>query len=117
MADALTISPRHRITDANGYPTAEELRWRQIVYTRIGGAVAPTINELVVSDDEDSGLEEMRHEFTKAIDGLGTLPQWSDAEVRKDIDALELRTQVASLQSLLTELRREVEDLKQGQML
>jgi hypothetical protein len=117
MADALTISPRHRITDANGYATAEELRWRQIVYTRIGGAVAPTINELLTSDDEDSGLEEMRHEFSKTMEGLAAMPQWSDSEIRKDMEAMELHAQVASLHSLVAELRREVEDLKQGQML
>lgn len=113
MADAITVNGRHRIVDPKtGLATAEELRWRNLVLARLGGGTAPTITELSLSDDEDSGLEDLRHEFNKAIEGLQALPPASEV-----VQIEFLLTQVSEAHALIAELRKEVEDLKQGQML
>lgn len=113
MATALSLFPaRVQFVDPNtGLLTLPALKALAIVYDRLGGATAPTINELSFSDDEDSGLEEIRAELSKAIEGLQAAPQpeWLQIE--------HLQTQVEEAHALLAELRKEVEDLKQGQML
>lgn len=114
MADALNLFPaRVQFVDpATGMLTVPAQKAMQLLLVRVGGVTAPTINELTVSDDEDSGLEELRHEFSKTFQGLQSAP------VMQESQAVEfLLTQVAEAQALITELRRELEDLKQGQMI
>lgn len=113
MAGAIVVSPRHQIVDPKtGMATAEELRWRAQMLNRVGGGVAPTINELTFSDDEDSGLEEIRHELTKAIEGLQSAPPLVE---QTQVDALQ--TEVCELREVVAELRKELDDLRQGVML
>lgn len=132
MADALSLfPPRVQFVDpATGLLTQPAFRSLQVLFSRVGGAQAPSINELSLSDDEDSGLDEMRHEFGKVLDGLSVEPREVDGELRKELQALqlapqvqeqqrieELETQVSSALAVIAELRKELDDLKQGQMI
>lgn len=92
MADALNLFPANIqfVDPKTGLLTPPALRALRNVYRRIGGATGQTITELSLSDDEDSGLEEIRHEFAKEINGLLSQPPADSAqhEIGKAIDAL-----------------------------
>lgn len=114
MANALSLFPaRVQFVDPKtGLLTLPALKALALVFDRIGGPTAPTINELSFSDDEDSGLEEIRSEFSKAIEGLQSIPPPAEVAQAESVD-----TQLSALLAEMAELRKQVEDLKQGQML
>lgn len=116
---------RIRFVDEKGLLTREAAKALGDIYARIGGPVAPTINELSMVDDEDSGLEEIRHETAKRLDALAMEPL---PEVFAFVDPLQpiaqehsavqaLLTELAGLREEVAALSREVEGLKQGTML
>lgn len=114
MAQALSLFPaRVQFVDpATGLLTVPALKALAMLLDRVGGPVAPTITELSFSDDEDSGLEELRAEGAKFIEGLSMLPPQPDYQ-----SVEHLQTQVEEAHALIAELRKELEDLKQGQMI
>jgi hypothetical protein len=126
MSEVLSLFPsRVRFVDANGMLTPEALRALSVLFTRVGGAISPSITDLAVADDEDSGLEEMRHEFTKSVDGLAmapalVLPVFDDqlqplAQQHSEVQALQ--TEIAGLREEVASLRTQVNDIQQGTML
>jgi hypothetical protein len=110
---ALPLFPaRIRFVDANGFLTREAVAAWTGLWERTGGIDAPTNTELVQSDDDDSGLEEFKHEASKWMDGLFSAPPQMEQQRVEDIE-----TQLSSAMALIAELRKELEDMKQGQML
>ena len=133
----LSLFPsRIRFVDANGLLTKEAVRALTDIYARLGGPSAPTITELSIADDEDSGLEEIRHETAKALDALAMRPlpqevaQFSDPmhplqefvqrddpmhPLYQEHSAIEsLQTELAGLREMVAEMRKEIEGLQQG---
>lgn len=109
----LPILPvRIRFVDERGILTREAASALTALWSRTGGTTAPTNNELIQSDDDDSGLEEFKHENAKLFDGLASAPP---AYVVQQVE--EIETRLASLISHVAELRKELEDIKQGQMI
>lgn len=105
-----------------GRLTNEAYRALNAVFARIGGASAPNNNELAVSDDDDGGLEEFKHETSKAIQSLSLLPpvviepytdplhpiQQAHAEVQ------HLMTELAELREQMAVLVTRINDIEQG---
>jgi len=79
------------------------------VYERVGGANGASTTDLAQTDDDDSGLEEFRHEAFKALEGLAMAPL-AEAQVRIE----ELETQLAGLREQVTRLAGQINDMQQG---
>ena len=73
--------------------------WLQGLFERTGGTTAPTNNEIMVDLPDDVGIEEIRHEVSKAIESAA------------------LWNQVAELSAVVAELKKEIDGLKSGTML
>ena len=103
---------RQRFVKEDGTLTREALALWNAVLTRIGGPVSVTINELALIDDDDSGLEEFKHESGKRFDAQAMAPiPYEHPAVQ------QLLSEVAELQSTVAVLRRQINDLQQGTML
>lgn len=75
MATSLDLFPaRVRIADKDGYASPEFLRALKALFERVGGSTGPSTTDLATSDDDDSGLEEFKHEIIKRIEALEQLP-------------------------------------------
>lgn len=111
MASAIDLFPARVpfVDPKTGLLTPQALRALALVLERIGGPTSVTINELAFSDDEDSGLEELRHEFSKALDGLLVAPPTPE-----QVHIEFLQAQFEQMRDELTELRKELESMKQG---
>jgi hypothetical protein len=137
MAGILYLFPaRVRFVDANGLLTPEAFRALQKVFERIGGATGSSTADLATSDDEDSGLEEFKHEVSKTLDGLALEPaavfepftdplhplaQPHDPFTdplhplpQEHIDVQHLISELAGLREEVTRLRAEVQGLQEG---
>jgi hypothetical protein len=137
MADILDLFPaRVRFVDANGLLTTEAFRALQKVFERVGGATGSSTSDLANSDDEDSGLEEFKHEVSKTLDGLALEPaavfepftdplhplaQPHDPFTdplhplpQEHIDVQHLISELAGLREEVTRLRAEVQGLQEG---
>jgi hypothetical protein len=137
MTTPLQLFPaRVRFTDANGLLTPEAYRALQKVFERAGGATGPSTTDLATSDDEDSGLEEFKHEVTKALDGLALEPtavfepftdpmhplaQPHDPYTdpmhplpQEHAEVQQILTELAGLREEVTRLRAEVQGLQEG---
>lgn len=123
MAGILDLFPaRVRFTDADGRLTPEAFRALQKVFDRIGGATGASTTDLATSDDEDSGLEEFKHEIGKTLDGLAMLPapdRYESADplhplAQEHVDAQHILTELAGLREEVTRLRAEVQGLQEG---
>jgi hypothetical protein len=105
----------------------EFLRALQVVFERLGGAIAPSITDLATADDEDSGLEEFRHESSKALDALAMVPVASFVQEDDPLHPLvyehaayedplhpiaQHHAEVQALQTELSGLREEVAQLR-----
>lgn len=122
-------------TDANGRLTKEASLFLQGLFRRVGGSTAPTIEELSVIDDEDSGLEEFKAEQFKAIDGLGMEPPVSFPVTDGDVappasfdpfqdplhplalahsEIQQLQTELAGLREEVAVLKTQINDILQG---
>lgn len=125
---------RIRFVDENGLLTKEAIRALTDIYARLGGPSAPTITELSMVDDEDSGLEEIRLETTKGLDGLGMAPALQmfmqdepapPSQFLAPDDPLHpiypehpayeaLQSEVSGLRAEVDSLRQQINDLQQG---
>jgi hypothetical protein len=137
MADILDLFPaRVRFVDADGRLTVEAFRALAKVFERIGGSTGPSTTDLATSDDEDSGLEEFKHEVSKTLDGLAMLPpsafdpftdplhplaQPHDPYTdplhplpQEHVDVQHILTELAGLREEVTRLRAEVQGLQEG---
>jgi hypothetical protein len=127
---------RIRFVGPDGRLTPEAYRALNDVFERIGGATGPSTTDLAVTDDDDSGLEEFKHEAAKGLQALDLEPatvlepyidpmhplatehqQYADPfhpihqeHARSD----EPDTEIASLRERITVLEAEINNLKQG---
>lgn len=111
MATTLALQPpRVPLVDPKtGLVTREWYVYFERLQDRVGGYDGPSTVDLAQSDDDDSGLEEFKHEFSKALDALAIQPPQAP-EMR--VEALE--TEVAQLRELIAVLLKEIDGLKQG---
>jgi hypothetical protein len=137
MAGILDLFPaRVRFVDADGRLTTEAFRALAKVFERIGGATGPSTTDLATSDDEDSGLEEFKHEVGKTLEGLAMQPasefvpftdplhplaQPHDPYAdplhplpQEHVDVQHLLTELAGLREEVNNLRAEVQGLQEG---
>jgi hypothetical protein len=116
---------RVRFVDADGRLTVEAFRALAKVFERIGGATGASTTDLAQSDDEDSGLEEFKHEVTKTLDGLAMLPATVSDPFTDPLHPLpqehavvdHLLTELAGLREEVARLRAEVQGIQEGTML
>lgn len=105
--------------------SAEFLRAMASLQTRVGGAVAPSTTDLAQTDDDDSALEEMRHEMFKGLDGsdlrpptiLATESDLLHPLAQEHSEVQMLLTELAGLREEVNALRAEINELKQGTMI
>ena len=110
MATTLALQPpRVRLVDDNGQITRAWYAYMERLQERVGGYDGPSTIDLAQSDDDDSGLEEFKHEFSKALDALAVQPPQIQEQ---RIESLE--TEVAQLRELVAVLLSEIDGLKQG---
>lgn len=116
---------RVAFVDANGRLTTEAFRALQGVLDRVGGTTGASTTDLAISDDEDSGLEEFKHETSKALDGLAMQPA-SVFEAFTDplhplpqehVDVQHILSELAGLREEVARLRAEVQGIQEGTML
>jgi hypothetical protein len=105
---ALVFPPHVRFVTQTGTLTKEALDIFAVLLQRVGGATSISITELALSDDEDSGLEEFRHENTKALEALAMAP----ASVSVAVE--QLQSEVNELREVVAVLRTQINDLQQG---
>jgi hypothetical protein len=126
MAGILDLFPaRIRFVDADGRLTPEAFRALAKVFERVGGATGPSTTDLATSDDEDSGLEEFKHEVSKMLDGLAMLPATVPDPFtdplhplpQEHVDVQHLLTELAGLREEVARLRAEVQGIQEGTML
>jgi hypothetical protein len=112
---------RVRFTDKDGRLTPEAIRALATLFERVGGQSALSNTELAMSDDDDSGLEEFKHEAWKSLDAfamqprsepdpftdpLHPIPQEHTSTEHVLTELAELREQVAALQSQINDLQQ-----------
>ena len=128
MATALSLFPaRVRWSDANGFLTPEAVRALQDLFTRVGGANGASTNDLASADDDDSGLEEFKHETSKEFQALQLAPFADLSELGKSLDAIamaplaqaqvqieHLTTELAGLRETVAELVKHIQGIEQG---
>lgn len=111
------------------------VRSLEVLHVRVGGTTAPSITDLAQTDDDDSALEELRHETWKGFDAqdsappvvfdpytdpLHPLPQEHVAGndvtpiVQEHAEVQQLLTELAGLREDVNALRTEINDLRQG---
>lgn len=137
MANPLDLFPaRVRFVDQNGLLTTEAFKALRALFERVGGLSAPSNNELAISDDDDSGLEEFKAESAKTLGGLAMTPvaepiqpaeslvplpfeQIAPTETlqplpQEVISVQELETQIAGLREQVAAMASHITALQQG---
>ena len=95
------------------------------VFNRIGGSTGPSTTDLSQTDDDDSGLEEFKHELSKGQDGLNLSPAvvfdpFTDPLhqlAQQHSEVQQLLTELAGLREEVAVLRQQINDITQGTML
>lgn len=113
MATALDLFPqRVAWVDENRRLTPEAFRALNAVFTRIGGSNGPSTTDLASADDDDSGLEEFKHETSKALDALAMSPL-AQPLIEAQVQIEQLQSEVSSLRDALAELVKHVHGIEQ----
>jgi hypothetical protein len=113
---------RVRFTDKDGRLTPEAMRALAALFVRVGGASALSNTELAMSDDDDSGLEELKAELAKSLDAFAMQPR---SELDPFTDPLQpiaqehsgiehVLTELAGLREQVAALQTQINDLQQG---
>lgn len=96
---------RVRFCDANGMLTPEANRAMKMLFTRVGGAVAPSIPELEqATEDLDMGPAAI---YLETPDPLHPLPQ-------HHVEVQHLLTELNELREQVTVLLGKINDMEQG---
>lgn len=107
------------------FATPEFIRALAQVLERLGGPAGPSVTDLGVADDEDSGLEEMRAEQAKANDAFDMLPPVVFPALedplypipQEHVAVQALLTELNGLREEIAVLRTEINNLQQGSLL
>lgn len=130
MADPLQLFPS-RIAigrTPDGKPilaTPEFLRALGKMFERVGGATGPSTTDLNISDDEDSGLEELRAEQWKHNDSVDMAPPVVSLSLddpmhpipQAHVSADALLTELNGLRDHIARLETMIEDISRGSLL
>lgn len=100
----------------------EALRSLNVLVERVGGTTGISVNELAITDDDDSGLEEFKSEQGKVIEGLMKAPPSvilpADAFSSDPTFSFQLieplLNELCGLREELASLRARVNDIQQG---
>ena len=112
MATSLDLFPaRVRIADKDGFASQEFLRALQALFVRVGGATGPSTTDLATSDDDDSGLEEFKAEFAKALQGLESAPVALPFPVLDDLTPPQSLVQADTIDAEFAAMREQIADL------
>lgn len=111
-----------RFTHPDGTLTREAIRTFEILFERVGGTVSSSTNDLAQSDDDDSGLEEFKHENGKAMDGLSMEPVPVFSEFADPLHPIhqehpevqQLLSEVSELRETVAELQKQIQGLQEG---
>lgn len=111
-----------KFTHPDGTLTREAIRTFEILFDRVGGPVSASTSDLAVSDDDDSGLEEFKHEAGKVLDGIRMEPVPVFAEFTDPLHPLhqehpevqQLLSEVAELRALVAEMQKQIQGLQEG---
>lgn len=119
----LSLFPaRVRFVDEKGNLTPEAVRALTKLFERVGGALGPSTTDLSQSDDDDSGLEEFKHEAWKTDDGFAMAPIQQFREYEDPMNPLvkehpaveQLLNELAGLREQVAVLQTQINDLQQG---
>ncbi len=105
-----------------GLITPPWVRYFLQLLERVGGPDGQTNQELVADMHDDAGLEELKHEYSKAIDGLALYPRQEPAIPYQDLtpavvhihQAQDPHARIEYLEAQVAELARAIEGLQQG---
>lgn len=111
MPGALDLFPaRVAFVDLRtGMLTPAAIRALQTVFQRVGGATGASTTDLASADDDDSGLEEFKHETGKALQALALAPL---AQAQMQIE--QLQTEINGLREQVAELVKHAQGIEQG---
>ncbi len=102
--------PRATVPISGAAPiSAEWYRWAHDITQRVGGPTGASSNDLSLSQFEDAGTEETKTQVVAVLHELRQLPV---VEIAQTVEALE--GLLGGLLDQITQLRSEVEALKQG---
>ena len=133
----LSLFPaRIRFVDKDGLLTQEAVRALAKLFERVGGFTGPSVIDLSQADDDDSGLEEFKHETAKALDGLAMAPVAVPQELADPLHPLapqhhayedhqhllayahpeveQLLSEVSELRAQVAEMRKQIQGLLEG---
>ena len=94
----------------------------ELLFDRVGGTVSASTSDLALSDDDDSGLEEFKHEAGKVLDGIRMEPVPVFAEFTDPLHPLhqehpevqQLLAEVSELRALVAEMQKQIQGLQEG---
>lgn len=122
MATILSLFPaRIAFVNADGTLTPEAYRALQTLMVRVGGPVAPTINELDAQQYADAGIEETRamlYAVTNEIGSApGAVPMPADDPLMPPVCTVtvdSLQSDINDLRETVARLATQINDLNQG---
>lgn len=92
-----------------GRLTPAAIRALRTVFDRVGGATGSSTTDLATADDDDSGLEEFKHETGKALQALALAPL-AQAQVQIEL----LQAEINGLREQVAELTKHIQGIEQG---
>jgi hypothetical protein len=102
--------PRATVPFVGNAPMSPEwYRWARDITQRVGGPTGASSSDLELSQFEDAGIEEAKAQVISVLQELRQMPI---VEIMQTVDALE--GQVGGLLDQISQLRTEIEALKQG---
>lgn len=111
-----------KFTHPDGTLTREAIRMFDMLFDRVGGATSVSMADLALSDDDDSGLEEFKHETGKVLDGIRMEPVPVFAGFTDPLHPLHqehsevqhLIAEVSELRDLVAELQKQINGIQEG---
>jgi hypothetical protein len=111
-----------KFTHPDGTLTREAIRTFELLFSRVGGAVSASTSDLALSDDDDSGLEEFKHEAGKVLDGIRMeppvfFPEFTDPLYplhQEHSEIQHLLSEVSELRETVAELQKQIQGLQEG---
>ena len=98
------------LIDPNGRISRPWWIFFQGLFDRVGGVQGSSADDLALSMPEDAGIEEVKADLYSLRNSVDVAPQFNQAsEIKEDPSA-----RLEALEALVSELTRQVDDLKKG---